>query len=246
MTAEGLQAAVDALAEARPLLVATDYDGVLSPIVSDPAAAVPDPDALAAFLSVAAHDEVIAVIISGRSREALISFVGDPPGVELIGNHGADVGTGIDPETAATVGQIVDALRSLERGYAGSHVEPKPFGAAFHYRNASDRIGARDAARRVGEDLPGRVVEGSEVVEVVIGAATKGTAIARERSRTGAAAVLYIGDDITDEDVFRTLDGIDLGVKVGTGETVASHRVGTIAEVTDVFRTLERALHVTE
>ena len=237
-----LQTAIDRIAATTPLLVASDYDGVLSPIVSDPAAAVPDPDALRAFLSLTSHDGVITAIVSGRSREALRSFVGEAPGVELIGNHGADLGDAVDPDAAEAAAEIVEELRALERHFEGSHVEPKPFGAAFHYRNALDRTGARDAARATAAGLPGRVVEGTEVVEVVVGSSTKGTAIAHARTRTGAAAVVYLGDDITDEDVFRTLEEGDVGVKVGDGETAASHRVDTVSDVAEVFRALDKAL----
>jgi trehalose 6-phosphate phosphatase len=49
--------------------------------------------------------------------------------------------------------------------------------------------------------------------------------VTRLRGELGAAAVVYLGDDLTDEDVFRRLGPADVGIKVGEGETAAGHRV---------------------
>ncbi|MEN0021096.1 MAG: trehalase-like domain-containing protein, partial [Planctomycetota bacterium] len=62
-------------------------------------------------------------------------------------------------------------------------------------------------------------------------------ALEQIRHRLGVTAAVFLGDDITDEDAFRTLFGPDLGVKVGPGDSLARHRV---AEPIDVGRVLAR------
>jgi len=59
----------------------------------------------------------------------------------------------------------------------------------------------------------------------------KGAAIAGLRLGWGADAVVFFGDDTTDEDVFATLGEGDVGVKVGDGPTLAGYRVSDPAEV---------------
>ena len=70
--------------------------------------------------------------------------------------------------------------------------------------------------------------------------ADKGSALQGLRARTGAAAVLYAGDDVTDEDAFAVLDAGagDVGVKVGPGPTVAAGWVGSPEDVTALLRRL--------
>jgi trehalose 6-phosphate phosphatase len=60
---------------------------------------------------------------------------------------------------------------------------------------------------------------------VAVTDADKGSAVRRLATEIGAQGVLYLGDDVTDEDVFRVLGADDVGIKVGAGETAAAHRV---------------------
>lgn len=235
-----LEAALRDIARAPALVLATDYDGVLSPIVADPGTATPDNGALVAFLAAGKAPGVTPVVVSGRSRSALIGFLGELDGVLLIGNHGADLGEAPEPNPEAV--EIHRRLLEAARPYRGTHVEAKPFGAALHYRNARDRMAARDTAIRAAEALPGRAIEGKEVIEVVTGTVTKGTAIAEVRSHVEGSRVVYLGDDVTDEDVFVTLADGDVGIKVGPGPTAAAFRIDTVADVARVFSVLGDAL----
>ena len=242
MTGTDLEAALARVATADVLLVASDYDGVLSPIVPNPEDAVPHRGALDAFLAVSRHPSVRSVIISGRSEPTLESFVGTPIGVHLIGNHGALVGGTPTDEQRATVASITDSLTAIAARHPGAAVEPKRLGAAFHYRHAKDRNGAMDDARAAVTGFDARIIEGKEVLEVVIGHGTKGTAIEAVRAQTDAEFVVYVGDDVTDEDVFTSLGPDDIGIKVGDGPTAARFRIGGPDDVAGAFATLERLL----
>ena len=72
---------------------------------------------------------------------------------------------------------------------------------------------------------------GKKVCELLLIPTDKGKALSTVRATVGATAVLFLGDDVTDEYAFRTLHGPDVGVKVGEGETAAPFRVDSPEEV---------------
>ena len=235
-----LVAALRRAARASRLLVACDYDGTLAPIVGDPSAAVPYDPAVDALADLARHAGVGSVIISGRSVDTLLGFVGARAGIELIGDHGARL-VGTDPTAARTVGEVTKELEAIAEKFEGASVEPKPLGAAFHYRHVAQSEAAADAARTVGARDDVRVLEGKKVVEIMVGHGDKGSAISQVRTRNDYERVVFFGDDVTDEDVFAVLDLQDVGVKVGRGVTGATHRVGDPKEVAEALEILGSA-----
>ena len=86
---------------------------------------------------------------------------------------------------------------------------------------------------------------GKEVLELAVTDADKGTALRRLRSEIGAAAALYLGDDVTDEDGFRALEPDDVTVKVGEGDTAARFRVADVPGAVAVVRRLAELLDLT-
>lgn len=230
---------LDRLATAERLLVACDFDGTLSPIVPRPGDARPDPEALAALEALAGLDRTEVAIVSGRSRSTLAALLGRPvPGIRLVGSHGAeyDGNAALSDDERCRRETLERRLERLAAEHDGALVEVKPTGVAFHYRRVDPprREAAARAARSVRDDpgLPDVLVhEGHMVVEFLVRAADKGTALDRLRRDAHAAATLFVGDDRTDEDAFRRLGPADLGVKVGSGETAAGHRIGTQADV---------------
>ncbi|MGO1584052.1 MAG: trehalose-phosphatase, partial [Actinomycetaceae bacterium] len=80
-----------------------------------------------------------------------------------------------------------------------------------------------------------RVISGHDVIEMAVLTVTKGDGVLDLRAETGADAVLYAGDDRTDEDAFAVLTGTDLSLKVGDGPTAARFRVGDPDEVAVVL-----------
>jgi trehalose 6-phosphate phosphatase len=242
MLDEGLQRSVEKLARVASLLVACDYDGTLAPIVANPADARPIRETLVALSGLAALPSTSVAVISGRGLRELSRMLGDPHGLHLVGSHGSE----FDPDFAATLPPETQALRDRVRSHlsqlgtigAGFLIEEKPASVAFHYRNA-DGPAAERAVQAIVEG-PGRwdgvhLKHGKKVVELAVVPTNKGTALQRIRQRVSAAATLFIGDDVTDEDAFATLTGPDVGVKVGDGPTRAAFRV---ADPDDVGRLL--------
>ena len=240
MTSPELAAALAVAARASRLLVASDYDGCLSPIIADPALAVPHPGALEAFRSVAAHDTVRAAIVSGRSPEVLERFVGPHEEIELVGNHGSELDPDDDPHDH--VSALTAELRAAAVMHPGAVVEPKSLGAAFHYRHVTDERSAIEAASEVGAAHGTRTITGKKVLEFVFGDGDKGTAIAALVRRWNTDCTVFFGDDVTDEAVFAVLGSHDVGIKVGGGHTMATHRVADPDGVAEALRHLDAAL----
>lgn len=140
------------------------------------------------------------------------------------------------------VARLVEAFEELARSHPGAVVESKPAGAAFHYRQVDDPSvpdQAREAARRCGA----RILDGKKVVEALFGTAHKGDAVRQLMAELDASAAVFFGDDTTDEHVFEVLGPADVGVKVGSGETLARHRVADpdgVAEALDVLLDVRR------
>ncbi|MEM7273386.1 MAG: trehalose-phosphatase [Actinomycetota bacterium] len=237
-----LDEAFRAAVEVPELLVASDFDGVLAPIVADPAAVSANRISMAALHRLAAVPGTTVAVVSGRDYDTLARFVGPRGALELIGSHGAQPAPGptvLTPVERATLAATTSELAALAQRHAGFHVEEKPLSVAAHLRRViDDRDGAAAAVAELVKRWPGKVVAGKEVVEFTVRHTTKGEAVRALADRIGADAVVYLGDDVTDEDVFVMLEPRDVGIKVGDGPTAARHRVAGPDEVTEVLATM--------
>ncbi len=223
----GLAAALGELAGRRPLLVASDYDGVLAPLVGDPSAAVPSLGVGDALARVAGAAGVTVALVSGRGVEDLRTVSGLDGPYRWVGSHGAEYDGPLTGELAGRRDALADRLAPLVAAVPGARLEVKPASVAVHVRQVADPAGAAAllAAADAAADPSLTKKPGKAVLELAVTDADKGSAVTRLREELGAAAVVYLGDDLTDEDVFRRLGPADVGVKVGEGETAAGHRV---------------------
>lgn len=216
------------------ILVASDFDGVLAPLVDDPAASRPLPGVVDSLHALARMPHTTVALVSGRALASLDSVASVDPdaGVLLYGSHGAEstlpgVGLALTAEQSGTLAAVDAGLRGVVAAHPGARVEVKPLGRAVHTRGMSPGAAA-EASRATEAAVAAYGVEllhGKDVVEVLVAHATKGAALAALADDVAAEAILYLGDDRTDETVFALLGPSDVGVKVGPGETVARHRV---------------------
>ncbi|CAM3143301.1 trehalose-phosphatase [Tsukamurella hominis] len=229
------------------VLVTTDYDGVVAPIVADPAAAFPLPGTVAALESLAGLPGVTVALVSGRDRATLGRLSGAPASLVTVGSHGAEWDEGFEGALTADLVElratVLSGLTAIAGRFPGAAVEPKPLGAALHVRNVVDPSAgpvALEEARRGPAALPGvHATDGKAVLELTVLDASKGRALQTLRERTGAAAVLYLGDDVTDEKAFAVLtEAEDVSVKVGDGATAARFRVDGPVDARAVFEEL--------
>lgn len=190
------------------LLCAFDFDGTLAPIVAHPEQAGL-PEAVHERLTGLAAYAPLA-IITGRSVDDVRSRLGFEPDF-VIGNHGMEGMPGKEAQAAAhrqACGgwrvQLLPALGDL--ALAGVQLEDKRYSLSLHYRHAH----TPDIAVEVLNDLfatldpAPRIVAGKYVFNLLpADAAHKGNALEQLMQLSGARAAIYVGDDVTDEDVFR-------------------------------------------
>jgi trehalose 6-phosphate phosphatase len=239
-----LTAALAELARQRPLLVASDYDGVLAPLVGDPSAAVPETGVAEALGRLAAHDGVVVALVSGRGVADLQTVSGFAGPYRWIGSHGAEYGGPLSRELASRRDALAERLAPLVAAVPGARLEVKPASVAVHVRQVIDRAAAAALIEQADAAADPSLTKkpGKEVLELAVTDADKGSALLRLRDDLGAAATLYLGDDRTDEDAFRALSPGDLTVKVGDGETAARFRVADPAAVVVLLQELADAL----
>ena len=185
-----------------------DVDGVLAPIVARPEDASV-PEATRAELRRLGGRYALVACISGRAGDDARRVVGVPQLV-YVGNHGLE----LQPEA----GEWAARLRDFLTGIDWPRVENKGVTAALHYRGAADE----EAAQRELEEIAERARKagfiaryGRKVLELVPPLrADKGTAVQTLLADRGLHRALYAGDDTTDLDAFRALDGLELAVRV--------------------------------
>ncbi|WP_285647861.1 trehalose-phosphatase [Lentzea sp. NBRC 102530] len=237
-----LRRVLTTLARTPHLLVASDYDGTLAPIVDDPALALPLPEAVAALRCLAGLHETTTAVISGRALRDLATLSRLPGEVHLVGSHGSEFAVDFVRALPEEARNVLDRVRSeaesLCQSTPGLLIELKPASVAFHYRQCSPTT-ARQLLAHLRSDLciwdGVQVSEGKAVIEFSVVETDKGHALDILRHQVGATAAIFLGDDVTDEKAFARLSGPDLGIRVGVGESLAEHRVADPADVATVL-----------
>ncbi|MGV9857949.1 trehalose-phosphatase [Gordonia sp. NPDC003425] len=249
MSANGIPSELrDALVRAAAvpqLLLASDYDGCIAPIVSRPQDARPNPASIEAISAAGSIPDTAAAVISGRARVDLgkLSGLTDAP-VTLVGSHGSEFDGGFaDAITDAQkelLDAVIDSFETIAADHPGVTVETKPVSAALHVRNAAPDVA--DDALGLARSGPATwsgvyATEGKAVIELAVIETSKGHALDLLRERFGSDAIIYLGDDVTDEKAFAHLPADpDVSIKVGDGDTAARYR---IADTDDVASVLE-------
>jgi trehalose 6-phosphate phosphatase len=227
--------ALTAAAASPRLLVVSDFDGTLAPIVNNPADARALPGAAAALTALADLPDTAAALVSGRALGVLRDLSGMPPAIHLVGSHGAEFTTGFTHDIDKDLLERITAeLNDIAADRPGVTVETKPASVALHVRNASSADGeaALAAAREAATAWDAHVTAGKAVLEFAVISTDKGEAVDILRDETAATAVVFLGDDVTDEKAFRRMRDGDIGIKVGPGETAAAYRVESPDDVT--------------
>jgi trehalose-phosphatase len=239
----------DAVRRARHILLLLDFDGTLTPIVARPELAVLPEEVRGLLRDLHAQQQVQVAVISGRALADLQQRVGLD--VIYAGNHGLEIegqglhfqGPDLAHSTTALQSVITELLDQLGP-IAGALLENKGATLSIHYRSVEES--------RVPEVV--RMVEATcathaDVLEVHHGKMVlevrprvqwnKGEAARWILEQVGPADTLVIsmGDDRTDEDIFKALPG-SISIKVGDGATAARYRVANPAEVQDVLARL--------
>ena len=188
------------------VLVASDFDGTLAPIVATPGSARALPESLAVLARLVALGAHVAVV-SGRSLDALRRVL-PLVGVTLLGDYGLESPT---EEERAALRVFNERVLEEFTGVDGVVVEPKPGSTSVHYRDnpAAGPLVLGTLAPLAGS-LGLRAGEGRLVVEVRPAEADKGLALRRLLDRLRPDAVVFAGDDEGDRSAFSVAAGSGL------------------------------------
>jgi trehalose 6-phosphate phosphatase len=201
---------------------------------------VPEPGVAEALTRLAGMTGVTVAIISGRGVADLQATSGLSGPFRWVGSHGEEFDGPLSGELAHRRDELAAVLAPVVTDVPGARLEIKPASVAVHVRQVQDRAVAaavlEEARTLVDSSLT--LKPGKNVLEVAITDADKGTALRRLVAELDAAAAMYLGDDVTDEDAFRALRPDDLTVKIGDGATDARYRVADPTGALAVLRRL--------
>ncbi len=254
------------LADPAGAVIASDFDGTLSPIVDDPEAAYVHPDAPEVLIELGRRVGGI-VIVTGRPVAQAIALgsppgggprLADVPGLVVLGQYGAERwedGRVTAPPPPPGVDRVRAVLPGIVEDLPGVRVEDKGRALALHTRNCADPVAAlaalTDPVAKLAAET-GLVVEpGRMVLELRPPGVDKGQALRDFLAERSARSVLFAGDDLGDLAAFDAVHTGDIpGVALcsGSAEVAAAltDRADVIVEgppgVIAFLRTLAAAL----
>ncbi|MEO7274266.1 MAG: bifunctional alpha,alpha-trehalose-phosphate synthase (UDP-forming)/trehalose-phosphatase [Vicinamibacterales bacterium] len=236
---------------AKRLYLLLDYDGTLVPLAQTPELATPDESLMSLLEELTGLEGIRVEIVSGRPRETLEEWFGQLP-LALSADHGFWQRRSPEHPWQAAADVPADALHRIARileqfvlDTPGALMEQKTASIAWHYRRADREFGARQAHELrmlLGDALsnqPFEVIEGKKVIEVRLRGISKALVAHRIRPDLGPDdAVVAVGDDQTDEDLFRALPPSSVTIAVGNRPTAARFRVDDVGAVRQFLRSL--------
>ncbi len=214
-------------------LLLFDYDGTLISFAKKPEDAKPDAELKRLLLLLARKRKNQLAIVSGRDRLTMEQWLGDLP-CTLVAEHGAwirvDASSDWEAQKTGSMrwkSQVMPILKTYEARVPGSFVEEKEFGLAWHYRKANPELGEIRSCElfdNLNEFLANtdlQLMHGKKVIEIRPGGINKGLAAQTLLMMHTYDFVLAIGDDWTDEDLFKALPEGAYSIKIGYGTTKA-------------------------
>lgn len=228
--------------KAKNRLLFLDYDGTLQQFFSLPGDAKPDKELLDLLKRSHAIPNTDLVIISGRDKGTLNEWFGDQ-GFSLIAEHGAWIKDkdGDWKERTQTRSNWKERIRPVLESYVdrtpGSLIEEKSHSLVWHYRRSDFELGVLRSLELttdlsnliINQDL--EILEGSKVIEIKVAGINKGKAALDYLQDNNYDFILAMGDDWTDEYLFKELPEGSITIKVGTDRSEAKYYVSNYKEV---------------
>lgn len=251
---EHIKKIVTDFTRAKKRCILLDYDGTLTPYQKLPSLATPSDELIDLLNQLTNDPSNEIVVISGRDVDTLEKWLGKLP-LNMIAEHGACVKhkKGEWKEQSPVNTEWKEQIRPLMQLFvdrcAGSFIEEKKTTLAWHYRNTNSELGfirsreLRNGLAQLTTNTPLQVVDGNKVLEVRMVGVDKGAAATSIIAALEPDFILGIGDDATDEDMFRALRDKAYTVKIGRANTAAQY---TILSQREVLPFLKRFLHTVE
>ncbi len=189
------------------------------------------------------------IIVSGRPKSTLESFF-ENKGLGLVAEHGGwvfDAGEWV--KHTLTPKKWKKPVRGILERYnsrtPGAIVEEKDFALVWHFRNVAPDLAfvrkeelKMDLQKQINNDEIG-VFDGNKIIEIKPKNMHKGAIISELLSQNKWDFIMAIGDDYTDEDMFRALPERAYTIKVGDDDTEARYQLNSTREVIELLTKLK-------
>lgn len=215
----------------RHILLCVDFDGTVTPIKPKPKQAILAKKTRRLLDNISKHKAFTLAVVSGRSLKDVRKKVA-LPGVVLSGNHGLEIQyknkNFIHPQAKKFIPLIKrqgELLRERIRGFKGVVLEEKGLSLSLHYRLLSAK--KVPALRRIFLEVASaylkkgkvKVTKGKKILELrpnINWHKGKAVRYLQKKLKISGSSLIYIGDDVTDEDAFSAVNKVGgLSIVVG-------------------------------
>jgi trehalose 6-phosphate synthase/phosphatase len=226
-----------------------DYDGTLVPYARHPRLAIPNKDLIRLLSMLSSDTNTEATIISGRDCATLEEWFKDLP-INLVAEHGASIrlknrNWHHEKELDQSWKPLIrPSLELFAQRSPGAFIEEKKHTLAWHYRNVDPELGfvrsreLLDSLHHLLRNTPLNILDGNKVIEVRLAGVDKGTVARKLLEENDYDFILAVGDDKTDEDMFRALADRAVTIRIGNGNTTAQYNLPTQKEVIHLLNQL--------
>ena len=231
---------------AKNRILFLDYDGTLAPFEKLPENAKPKQRVFDTLDKLQAQQNTKVIIITGRDRDTMNEWFGHK-NYTLITEHGAwlkekerdwELLERLDNKWFEA---ILPVLESFTDRTPGSLIEEKRYSLAWHFRNVDPDLSKKraNALKSTIQHLIANhnleILEGDKVIEIKVSGVSKGKSAVKMLSNIDYDFIFAIGDDWTDEYMFKELPEHAVNVKVGMKKTSAKFYVNDVDQVYDLL-----------
>ena len=243
------QSIVNRYIKTRNRIIFLDYDGTLVDFKSNIDQATPDADLHELLRHLCEDTANHVVLISGRKHENLDKWFDDYD-IDLVAEHGAwfkKQGTRwhkLPGLTAQWKQEIAPILETYVDRTPGSFIEEKSYSLVWHYRKAQKGLGELRAGelmnnlKYIALDKGLQLLPGDKVVEVKNVEINKGKAARTMIDNEDYDFIMALGDDYTDEDIFKALPDNAITIKIGNNVSAAKFYLRTPTEARKLLKNL--------
>jgi trehalose 6-phosphate synthase/phosphatase len=236
-------------ASSKKRIIFLDYDGTLVGFKANIELAAPDEDLYGLLKQLSSDPANKLVLVSGRAPSFLEKWFGDLD-VDVIAEHGAWTKTrhsnwlSIPGLNFAWKKDIYPVLESFTDRTPGAFIEEKDFSLVWHYRKVEESLGELRTSELVNtlrylvEDKGLQLLPGNKVVEIKNIEINKGKSVLTFLQEDDYDFIMAIGDDHTDEDIFKSVPPNAITIKVGSHVSAASYYTGNYIDVRNFLKEL--------
>jgi trehalose 6-phosphate synthase/phosphatase len=236
-------------ASTKKRIIFLDYDGTLVGFKANIELAAPDEELYQLLKQLSSDPANKLVLVSGRAPSFLEKWFGNLD-VDVIAEHGAWTKTrhnnwlSIPGLNFAWKKDIYPVLESFTDRTPGAFIEEKDFSLVWHYRKVEESLGELRTSELVNtlrylvEDKGLQLLPGNKVVEIKNIEINKGKAVLTFLQEDEYDFIMAIGDDHTDEDIFKAVPPDAITIKVGSHVSAASYYTGNYVDVRNFLKEL--------